>query len=296
VAVCDTNEEQARPVATRFGIGQVYADWQEVVHHPDVDAISICTPNALHAPLSIAALEAGKHVLCEKPMARTLDEARQMLEVAEQAPGILWVGYLLRYWPEAAILRELIATGLLGEVFTVRGCNSHPARPPAHLTDAAAGGGVLLDLGGHLLDLVQYCLGDFRPVSVEAHLMRRNGFDMEDGALVWVELAGGTVLELRTTWQAPTWERNLEIWGEKGTASIPPLHSTIEVKGARLALQSSQATDQADPLQQEIDAFVAACRGDGAAGCDGRAAYRVQAIIAAAYRSAQLGRRVTPNA
>ena len=165
VAVCGRDEEAARAFARRFDIDSVETDWRVVVARDDVDVVDICTPGLLHAEIAIASLEAGKHVLCEKPMANTLSEAEAMTAAAAKAAeaGIRsMVGFSYRRTPALAYARDLIADGRLGDIRHIRALYLQdwivdPDFPLVwRLDKEQAGSGALGDLGAHLIDLARY--------------------------------------------------------------------------------------------------------------------------------------------
>lgn len=169
VALGGRNEQAAREVARRFGWQAVETDWRRLVARDDVDLVDICTPGDTHAEIAIAALEAGKHVLCEKPLANSVAEAEAMAEAAEQARarGVRsMVGFTYRRVPAIALARRLVADGRIGTVRHVRAqyLQDWITDPDAPLTwrlqKERAGSGALGDIGAHIVDLTQYITGE----------------------------------------------------------------------------------------------------------------------------------------
>ena len=168
-AICGRDRDQVAAAAERLGWAAWETDWKRLVERDDVDLVDVCTPGSSHAEISIAALEAGKHVLCEKPLANSVDEAQAMAAAAERAAGAgvrAMVGFNFRRVPAVALARALIAAGRLGALRHVRGSYlaSHaldPELPLAwrHRADQA-GSGALGDLGAHVVDLAQHLAGD----------------------------------------------------------------------------------------------------------------------------------------
>lgn len=166
--VCGRDGPAAKRLADRFGVRHVVTSWQEAVNREDIDVVDVCTPGDTHAAIAIAALEAGKHVLCEKPLATSLDDAARMAEASREAAldGIAtMVGYSYRRVPAIALARQLVAEGRLGEVRHVRvqylqDWLADPAVPHSWRLDAAsAGHGALGDIGSHAIDLAQFLSG-----------------------------------------------------------------------------------------------------------------------------------------
>lgn len=167
-AVCGRDQESAQSFADRFGIGRVETDWQTLVADPDIDAVDICAPGNLHAEIAIAALEAGKHVLCEKPLANTVGEAERMALAAEEAKArgaLAMVGFSYRRTPALAYARELVRDGRLGTVRHIRASYLQDWIVDEEfplvwrLQKDKAGSGALGDIGAHIIDLAQYVTG-----------------------------------------------------------------------------------------------------------------------------------------
>jgi predicted dehydrogenase len=168
-AICGRDQAAVAAAATRLGWPAWETDWKRLVQRDDVDLVDVCTPGSSHAEISIAALEAGRHVLCEKPLANTVDEARAMAAAAERAAtgGVrAMVGFNFRRVPAVALARELVAAGRLGAIRHVRAAYlaSHALDPELPLAwrhqAAEAGSGALGDLGAHAVDLAQHLAGD----------------------------------------------------------------------------------------------------------------------------------------
>jgi len=164
VYFCDILPERAEEAVAKYGCGKAITDYKEALADAEIDAVSVCTPNHMHAEISIAALEAGKQVLCEKPSARTYAEAKKMQEAQASTGNMLSIGVVNRFNAGVNKIRELVDGGELGEVYHVyvsfRAERSIPGLGGAFTTHAIAGGGVLIDWGVHYLDIVMYCLDD----------------------------------------------------------------------------------------------------------------------------------------
>jgi predicted dehydrogenase len=164
-AVCGRSEEGVRAAAARLGWASWETDWRALLERPDIDVIDICTPGDSHAEIAVAALEAGKHVLCEKPLANTVPEAAAMAQAAEKAQGLAMVGFNYRRVPALALARQLIEQGRLGEIRHVRAQYlqdwlTDPQFPLVwRLQRDSAGSGALGDLGAHSIDLAQFLTG-----------------------------------------------------------------------------------------------------------------------------------------
>jgi predicted dehydrogenase len=283
VAAANWREPSLRALAERHRIPRVTTDWRALAADPEVDAVVIATPNALHAPQAIAFLEAGKHVLVEKPMAPTLAEADAMVEAARRAGAWLMVAHCWRFHPDVRALRARVERGELGEIVKTRSYGVHAGwGPSGWFTDPElAGGGALLDMGVHAIDTTRYLLGDPRPVRVCAAVgTRYGGYAVDDDAVLLVTWSSGANSVVESGWWQPHLaglEADTELYGTGGYARVwdmtePPPgyeHCTQPMYSAQLA---------------EFVEAVAAGRQPRPSGEDGRVVMEVvdQAYAAAA--------------
>lgn len=226
--VCDADDVKARTVGGRFGARPVRTD-EEVYQSDEVDAIVICTPNHLHEEQTIAALEAGKHVLVEKPLALTADACDRVLAAARASERTLMVAMNNRYRPDTLALKPFADGGELGRVFLTRGAwlnkKMRLSRPTWRHRLATAGGGALMDLGVQTLDLCLWTLGFPRAASVVAHAHLPPGAEVEDTAALLLRLEDGGVISLTISWTLVA-ERDrhyMRLLGTRGSAMIQPL-------------------------------------------------------------------------
>lgn len=219
VAVNDLDQARAQALATGSG-SEVVTNWQDLVERDDVDAVIVSTPPSLHAEMSIRALRAGKHVLCEKPLARTPDECRQMIDAAEQSSRILATGFNYRFYPSMLKARELLDSGIIGELDHIRSYTGYSATAHDHewLHDAEVmGGGALRDNGIHLIDLTCYFLGDVAEIKGFAS-NKVWGFEgCEDNGFALLRSSGGQLASLQASWTEWRGYRLLvELFGSHG--------------------------------------------------------------------------------
>lgn len=181
---CDILPERAQQAVKAYGGGKAVTDYRQLLDSGEVDAVSICTPNHLHAEIAIAFLRAGKDVLCEKPAARTYAEALEMQRVARETGRLLLIGVCNRFNTSVNRIKAMIDAGELGEVYHVyvsfRSYRSIPGLGGAFTTKAIAGGGALIDWGVHFLDIVMYCCGDPQPLTVTGEAFCRLGKNMKE--------------------------------------------------------------------------------------------------------------------
>lgn len=181
---CDIIPERAEAAVEKYGCGIAVTDYKEVLADPEVEAISVCTPNRMHSVISIDAMRAGKNVLCEKPAARVLSEALEMQKVQHETGKVLNIGVCNRFNNGVKALKKLIDEGALGDIFHVyvsfRAYRSIPGLGGDFTTKAVAGGGALIDWGVHFLDIVMFCCGDPKPTTVTGEAFCKLGKNISE--------------------------------------------------------------------------------------------------------------------
>jgi predicted dehydrogenase len=169
--VVDLTDDLASAARDRYGFERAATDWRRVVADPEIDAVDVCTPNDSHAEIAIAAAKAGKHVLCEKPLARTGDEARTMLDAVEAAGVTHMITFNYRHTPAVVFARKLVEQGRIGRLLNFRGhyLSDWPADPAVPLSwrfqKAIAGSGTTGDIGSHIIDMARYVVGEIEAVN-----------------------------------------------------------------------------------------------------------------------------------
>jgi predicted dehydrogenase len=249
--VVDVNQEMAETARDRFGFGEASADWRAVVARPDIDIIDICTPNSSHAEIAIAAANAGKHIICEKPLARTGAEARTMLEAVQDSGSIHMVAFNYRRTPAVALAKKLIEEGRIGDILNFRGTylQDWSADPDSPLSwrfqKSVAGSGTVGDIGTHVVDFARYLVGEIASVNalVKTHIAtrpkqsggvdklgvgggdrnaERGPVDVDDEMLTMLRFANGAIGSIEATRNA--YGRNnfltFEIHGTKGSLAF----------------------------------------------------------------------------
>lgn len=184
VYFCDIIPERAQACVEKYGVGKAITDYKIIAEDKTIDAVSVCTPNHMHSVISIDMLRAGKHVLCEKPAARTYTEALEMQKVQHETGKILNIGVVNRFNANVNEIRDIINSGKLGDVYHVyvsfRAFRSIPGLGGAFTTKAIAGGGALIDWGVHYLDIVMYCMSDPKPLTVSGQAFSKLGVNMKE--------------------------------------------------------------------------------------------------------------------
>jgi len=217
--VSDIDQDRAFSLAAETG-SETAIDWRTAVNEPGVDAIIICTPTKFHAPIAIAALRAGKHVLCEKPLARSVAEAAEIVSAAEGQRCVLKTGFNYRYMNHVAKAKELLDSGVLGQTYFLRCRFGHGGRPGYEkewCTDQEiSGGGVLLEQGIHILDLVRYLLGEPARITASNVCFFWNFPDVEDNSFVEIQTDMKQVAQIHISWTQWINVLSLEIFGHDG--------------------------------------------------------------------------------
>ncbi len=245
VAICDTNAERARAAAARFGIPAVFEDYNDMLAQVELDAITVGVPNLYHAPVTLAALAAGKHVLCEKPLAITVADGEAMVEAARRAGLLLAVNMHNRLRADMQVLREIVAGERLGRVgyasarwFRRSGI---PGFGSWFTRRDLAGGGVLMDIGVHMLDLATWLLGFPQVAAVRGETQAIHGprgrglggwgiervpggtFDVEDFAASHLRLANGGLVTVEVSWAVHGRdEQRVQLFGDEAGAELVP--------------------------------------------------------------------------
>jgi len=261
IAVADPHAAAARERALSVGIDTFFTDPYAMLQHADIDAVDICTPHDLHAPLAIAAAEAGKHILVEKPMACSLEECHAMIAAAERAGVTLMVAQHQRYVPSYAGVRHVIRSGELGAICAVRmdAMQHMPAfATPSHwLYDGSrAGGGIIISVLVHRLDLVRYLVGEVKRVTAVCRTTRPEFINgAEDFAAAVLEFENRAIGELFATYSGfrMPWGEQFMIFGAEGTIhAVPP--SAAYVGPAFIA--SRERVGEPDGWDAQFTGFV----------------------------------------
>ncbi len=219
LAVSDIDVTRAKALAAMIGAREAL-DWQAVVRDPEVDAVIVCTPTKFHVAAAMEALRAGKHVLCEKPLARSVSEADALVEVAKAQGLVLKTGFNYRYMDHVRKAKELIGSDAIGPLYFLRCRFGHGGRQGYErewCTDLElSGGGVLLEQGIHILDLVRHFLDE--PVYITASTSRFfwNFPDVEDNCFVEMQTVSSQTAQIHVSWTQWINLFSLEIFGRDG--------------------------------------------------------------------------------
>ena len=283
-ALCDINEKNLAKRAEEYKVSRTFTDYREMLALKELDAVSVCTWNSAHAECAIAALRAGKHVLCEKPMALNTAQAQEMEKAAKENGKLLMIGFVRRFGNDCAVLKDFIDSGSFGEIYYAKaqylrrkGC------PGGWFGDKSrSGGGPLIDLGVHVIDLCRYLMGGPQPVSVygatfnklgdRRHIKDARGysstvvskddiFDVEDMATALIRFDNGAVLSVEASFSLNIEKDvgNIELFGTKAGCKLDPeltIFTDMNDYLANVKLAQSTALSFDGLFDNEINHFV----------------------------------------
>ncbi len=321
-AFCDINEDRLKLMGEKYGITRLYTDEAEMLRElPEIAAVSVCTWNSAHAPCSIMALEAGKHVLCEKPMALNTKEAEAMLEAARRNNKKLMIGFVRRFGNDAALAGDLISSNKLGDIYYGKAVTLRRyGNPGGWFGDKSrSGGGPLIDLGVHIIDLTKYLTGNPKVTSVYAatfdKLGDRKGIktpkpyvaasatdhdicDCEDLASALIRFDNGFVLSVEVSFCLNTdkEDNNVKLFGTEGGIELSSkgveLYNTTEGYLSNVTFAGKTAFNFDHAFKNEINNFIdhiinnTECRNPAEDGVE------MMRILDAIYASAKSGHEI----
>lgn len=317
LAVFDRHLDRARALADAYGIPKAYSDINGLLGDGEIDAVSVCTGNISHEELVLAAANAGKHILCEKPMAISVRQAENMADAARENKVTFMMAFVNRFRQESILLHESQERGDFGEIYHARcGWIRRRGTPRGWFTDKAkSGGGAVLDIGVHVIDLTWYLMGRPRPIAVSGvthtHLgaydtksvkgwaasgVKGGVFDNEEAATALIRFENGASMSVDISWAINGREEKMfsKIYGTKGGASFNPLELYGEKDG--------YLTDTAPILvpeigwqpafERETDHFISCVKSGNVPISPADDGLTVQRMLNGIYDSAEQGREV----
>jgi predicted dehydrogenase len=323
-AFCDIVTDRAQKAAAEFGTpdAKVFADYRELLAL-ELDAVYVCTPNRSHSEITVAALDANKHVMCEKPMAINYAEALKMTEAAKRNGKLLTVGYQNRYRSDSLFLKSECEAGVLGDIYYAKAKSIRRRAVPTwgvFLNEYEQGGGPLIDIGTHALDLTLWMMDNYTPKTVTgATFHKLNGetepanafgawnpaeFTVEDSAFGFITMDNGAVIQLETSWALNSREVGEAKTLLCGTKAGADMNDGLTINGVRHNRQyefkpsfGRKGVDfydggESDPQTREQFAFLGAILGKNELTVLPEQAMTVTRILDAVYESAKSGRQV----
>lgn len=326
VAFCDIIEERAVKAAEEYGVegAKVYTDYKELLKDRDIEVVHVCTPNRSHAFISIDAMEAGKHVMCEKPMAKTYKEAKEMLDASERTGMKLTIGYQSRWRADSLYLKKMCEDGELGEIYYGKAIALRRRAVPTwgvFLNEYEQGGGPLIDIGTHALDLTLWMMDNYKPKMVVGSTFEKlknqkdcgnawgdwdpKKFTVEDAAFGFIVMENGATIMLESSWalniRNPK-EAITMICGTEGGADMFDGLNINFIKNGRQCILKPDLTaggvafydgdGDEDPSVLEARAWLDAVVNDHEPRTKASQALVVTQILEAIYESAKTGKPV----
>ncbi len=325
VAFCDIIKERAEKAAEEYGVpgAKVYEDYNEMLKNENLDVVHVCTPNNIHAPASVAAMEAGCHVMCEKPMAKNVEQAQQMLDAQKRTGKKLTIGYQNRFTPENLYLHEACQNGDLGDIYYAEAEAIRRRAVPTwgvFIDEEAQGGGPLIDIGTHALDLTLWHMNNYEVKSVKGSVYRkladqtRTGnawgdwdpekYTAEDSAFGFVTMKNGATIIVKSSWAINLAEPREAMCMLAGTKAGADCHDGLRInkvqygkqilekvdcKSAGVAFYSGESTSAPDvEARQWIDAIL----NDTEPTTKPEQAFVVTKVLEAIYESAKTGKEI----
>ena len=304
IAVCDLDKGHAKQVASEYKIPRIYTDHLKMLENNDVDAVSVCLPNFLHAPISIDALNAGKHVLCEKPPARNAAEAKAMADAADQNGRTLMYALVQRFDGSTQRLKQLVQADELGEIYFgkagyVRRRGIPVGKEGWFVDKERSGGGALIDIGVHALDCVWWLMNAPRPVEVMGtsyshfkHLVPDDiKYDVDDATFAQIRFENGATIILETTWALNLPGDNyIKVSGTKAGASLSPFTLYTEKDGKELDKPLEGAS--INSFDEEVKHFIGCIIDEKEPISSAEQGIMLMQMLDGIYESAQKGRSV----
>jgi predicted dehydrogenase len=306
VAFADPIVERAEKMAETYG-GKAYSSYEELLASEEVDAVSVCTPNYLHAPMAIAAANAGKHVLVEKPMAVTTEEGEQMIEAAKKNGVYLMVGHNQRLMPPHIKAKEILDSGKLGKVLNFRTSFGHPG-PEGWSVDGAESWffrkeeaimGAMGDLGVHKSDFIRYLLDDeVSEVAGFISTLHKENTKVDDNATCLLRMKSGAIGTLVASWtQYRAGDNSTVLWCENGVMKIGTVEGDeviVELTNGTVETYKvgAMATNEKQVPSGVIDAFVESIVTQTPPSISGEEGLRSLQVILAAFESEKTGQIV----
>lgn len=334
VAFCDIEKDRAEKAAQEYGVSdaKVYVDYKELLEDKSIDVVHVLTPNVSHCPITCDALEAGKHVLCEKPMAITYEEGKKMLETSKRTGKKLTIGYQNRFRKDTRQMYEMVRNGELGEVYFAK---AHGVRRRGVPTwgvfpdKSKQGGGPLIDIGTHPLDMTLWIMDNYRPVSVMGQSFQKlkdhpegnmfgpwdpDTFETEDSAFGMIRMENGAVIYLEAAWAinminckdamvtmcgtlggsemfGDNWENRGYLITNKVEHDV-----LVDIKPAESAgVYGFGGVDMSDPKIMEARYWIDAINNDTEPFVKAEEALVVTRILEAIYKSAETGQAIYFN-
>ena len=324
VAFCDIVLERAEQAAEKYGTedAKVYTDYKELLKDQSIDVVHVCTTNRSHSFITVDALEAGKHVMCEKPMAINSVEAKKMLDAAARTGKLLTIGYQSRFRADSTFLKQEAEAGTFGDIYYAKATALRRRAVPTwgvFLNEEEQGGGPLIDIGTHALDLTLWTMNNYKPkycVGTTYHKLNKDTnqgnawgnwnpekFTVEDSAFGFIVMENGATIVLESAWALNTLDYREAVTSVCGTLAGADMIDGLRINGIRNNVQYTLTPDfkgsgaafndskrGETAAEREARLWIEAVRGGAAPITKPEQAYCVTRILEGIYESAKTGK------
>ncbi len=314
IAICDINEEKGRCIADKFGVKNFFTDYKEMLRMDEIDVVSVCVPNYLHAEMTIAAFEAGKHVICEKPLAMNAKEGEAMVEASKKAGKLFMTAFNNRFRGDTTVLKRFIEKGELGDIYYAKTGwirrKGIPGMGSWFTTKSQAGGGPLIDIGVHVLDLTLWLMGNPKAVAVSGSTYAKFGYkgegmgdwgtaekggacDVEDLACGLIRLENGATVFVEASWAShiPHDQFYSTLIGTKGGADVEPFRVYKDMHGGIVDITPGFSNIEGHIA--EVKHFVDCATKNKPLIATGEHGLEIMRILDGLYKSAATGKEVS---
>lgn len=312
-ALCDIDPKALKSTAEKYPVKHKFEDYKKLLEMPEIDAVSVCTPNYVHFQPTVDALKAGKNVLCEKPIAMNAKEAAEMVKTARREGKILQIGYNSRFAPSNQVLKKFVDAGELGDIYYARAQAMRVRGIPGwgvFIDKSKQGGGPLIDIGVHILDLTLWLMGHPKPTYASGITYQKFGkrsdivgfmgqwdyknFTVEDMAAALIRFENGATIVLESSFVANIKEElnNTTLLGTEGGAQAYPLTITQERHRSVFSYEPQMPHRNINTHYAEMKAFVECVRDKKEPLVTGEHGLMVAQIMDAIYKSSDEGREV----
>ncbi|HAN21738.1 MAG: oxidoreductase [Clostridiales bacterium GWF2_36_10] len=329
VAFCDIIEEKAQAAAKNFGTtkAKIYTDYKKLLEDKSIDVVHVCTPNRSHSFISIDAMEAGKHVMCEKPMAINAVEAKKMLDTSRRTGKKLTIGYQNRQRPDSLYVKSEVESGSIGEIYYAKAIALRRRAVPTwgvFLNEYEQGGGSLIDIGTHALDLTMWCMNNYKPKYCVGTTYKKLGdkfptgnawgdwkkedFTVEDSAFGFIVMENGATISLESSWALNILDTHESVTTLCGTDGGIDMMDGVRINGIRGGRQFVTkpnftaggvdfyaGSNSEDPIIREAQLWIDAVINDKPPFVLAEQAYAVSQILDGIYESSKTGAPVYFN-
>ncbi|MCX6173264.1 MAG: Gfo/Idh/MocA family oxidoreductase [Ignavibacteriales bacterium] len=299
-AVADRNKNQLNSVGDIFKIEKRYTDHKEMLDKEEIEAVIIATPTNTHLEIALDCLKANKHILIEKPIARSVEEAKQINAASKKYKKQVMVGMNLRYRPDAMLMKSLVNSGELGDICYIR-CGwlrKQSNEQKWFINKSQSGGGVIIDLGILILDLALWILNDKKMKSVSVQKFNHNTKDVEDSAIGLIRFDDDRVISFEVSWGLHSeWDKfHLAAFGTEGTAHLNPLRAYKRMESSHIDYTVSNQSNQTNlfkkSYENELKHFIGVVRENTPVISTGDDAVSLMILLEALYKSAKLKKEI----